>query len=166
MLEPRWVDFCDHAKQTNDLELSSEASLAPQQPLPSGTSSPTGIDSFKMAAKQFIEFYYNTFDTDRKTLANLYREQSMLTFESASVLGANAIVEKLAGLPFEKVKHQVSTLDAQPTMTEGGIVILVTGQLLVDEEQRPMNYTQAFQLARDAQGQYFVYNDLFKLVYG
>ncbi|OAQ96703.1 hypothetical protein LLEC1_01786 [Akanthomyces lecanii] len=123
--------------------------------------------AFEDIAKQFIEFYYNQFDTDRKSLASLYREQSMLTFESASVLGANAIVEKLTSLPFEKVKHQVSTLDAQPSMVEGGVVILVTGQLLVDEEQRPMNYTQAFQLARDtANGQYFVFNDVFKLVYG
>jgi hypothetical protein len=29
-----------------------------------------------------------------------------------------------------------------------------------------MNYTQAFQLARDESGQYFVFNDIFKLVYG
>ncbi|CAM1502045.1 Fc.00g040290.m01.CDS01 [Cosmosporella sp. VM-42] len=123
-------------------------------------------NNFEDIAKQFIEFYYNQFDTDRKSLTSLYREQSMLTFESASVLGATAITEKLTSLPFEKVKHQVSTLDAQPTMVDGGIVILVTGQLLVDEEQRPMNYTQAFQLARDPNGQYFVFNDLFKLVYG
>lgn len=56
----------------------------------------------------------------------------MLTFESSSVLGVNPIVEKLTSLPFEKVKHQVSTLDAQPTV-EGGILILITGQLLVRE---------------------------------
>jgi len=123
-------------------------------------------NNFEDVAKQFIEFYYNQFDTDRKALQSLYREQSMLTFESASVLGAASIVEKLTTLPFEKVKHQVSTLDAQPTMVDGGIVILVTGQLLVDEEQRPMNYAQTFQLARDPSGQYFVFNDIFKLVYG
>lgn len=29
-----------------------------------------------------------------------------------------------------------------------------------------MNYTQAFQLAREPSGQYFVLNDIFKLVYG
>jgi hypothetical protein len=34
-------------------------------------------------------------------------------------------------LPFEKVKHQVSTLDAQPSGESGGILILVTGALLV-----------------------------------
>ncbi|KAF5638730.1 nuclear transport factor 2 [Fusarium sp. NRRL 52700] len=90
----------------------------------------------------------------------------MLTFESASVLGTQAITEKLAGLPFEKVKHQVSTLDAQPSNDQGGVIILITGALLVDEEQRPMNFSQSFQLARDAHGQYFVYNDIFKLVFG
>ncbi|EEY23205.1 nuclear transport factor 2 [Verticillium alfalfae VaMs.102] len=92
--------------------------------------------NFEEVAKQFVEFYYNQFDSDRKGLTSLYREQSMLTFESSSVLGATPITEKLSSLPFEKVKHQVSTLDSQPTV-EGGIIILITGQLLVDEEQRP-----------------------------
>ncbi|KAI1025932.1 hypothetical protein LB503_006905 [Fusarium chuoi] len=120
----------------------------------------------KKQTEQFVEFYYNTFDSDRKGLAALYRDHSMLTFESASVLGTQAITEKLAGLPFEKVKHQVSTLDAQPSNDQGGVIILITGALLVDEEQRPMNFSQSFQLARDANGQYFVYNDIFKLVFG
>lgn len=122
--------------------------------------------NFEEVAKQFIEFYYNTFDTDRKQLVPLYRENSMLTFESASSLGVSNIVEKLANLPFQKVKHAVSTLDSQPTLEGKGIMILVTGQLLVDEEQRPMNYSQAFQLVQDPQGQWFVYNDIFKLVFG
>jgi hypothetical protein len=75
------------------------------------------------------------------------RDNSMLTFESSSVGGAAGIVEKLSvrawfaetniiinkaqTLPFEKVKHQVSTLDAQPSGEHGGILILVTGALLV-----------------------------------
>jgi len=37
----------------------------------------------------------------------------------------------LKSLPFEKVKHAVSTLDAQPSGDHGGILILVTGALLV-----------------------------------
>ncbi|KAK7426710.1 Nuclear transport factor 2 [Neonectria magnoliae] len=124
------------------------------------------MGDFQAVATQFIELYYNQFDSDRKALAGLYRENSMLTFESSSVLGANAITEKLTSLPFEKVKHQVSTLDAQPSNEQGGIIILITGQLLVDEEQRPMNFSQSFQLTRDASGQYFVFNDIFKLIFG
>lgn len=59
------------------------------------------------------------------------RDQSMLTFESASVLGTSAIVEKLVSLPFKAVKHAVDTLDAQPTALEGGILVMVTGGLMV-----------------------------------
>ncbi|KAL5606288.1 hypothetical protein BROUX41_002703 [Berkeleyomyces rouxiae] len=121
--------------------------------------------NFEEVAKQFVKYYYDTFAEDRKKLTNLYRENSMLTFESASTLGAVSITEKLSGLPFHKVKHVVSTLDAQPTVQDG-VLVMVTGQLLVDEEQRPMNYTQTFQLMKDASGTYFVFNDIFKLVYG
>ncbi|KFY67620.1 hypothetical protein V496_01511 [Pseudogymnoascus sp. VKM F-4515 (FW-2607)] len=119
---------------------------------------------FAGIAKQFTDFYYNQFDADRSQLAPLYRDNSMLTFESAAVAGAGPIVEKLSSLPFAKVKHQVSTLDAQP-VEGGGIIILVTGALLVDEEQRPMNYSQCFQLLPDGAGSYFIFNDIFKLVF-
>ena len=34
-------------------------------------------------------------------------------------------------LPFEKVAHKVSTLDAQPSNETGGILVMVTGALLV-----------------------------------
>ncbi|KAH6678657.1 nuclear transport factor 2 [Halenospora varia] len=122
--------------------------------------------NFADVAKQFTEFYYNQFDADRTQLAPLYRDQSMLTFESASVAGAAGIVEKLSSLPFAKVKHAVSTLDAQPSGENGGILILVTGALLVDDEQRPMNYSQTFQLLPDGAGSFFIYNDIFKLVFG
>lgn len=36
----------------------------------------------------------------------------------------------------------------------------------IDEEQNPMNFSQTFQLQRDQAGNYYVYNDLFKLVFG
>lgn len=35
----------------------------------------------------------------------------------------------------------------------------------VDEEQRPMSYTQVFQLLPDGAGSYFIFNDVFKLIY-
>ncbi|PGG98822.1 nuclear transport factor 2 [Polytolypa hystricis UAMH7299] len=116
-------------------------------------------------AEQFVQFYYKTFDENRAALAALYRDQSMLTFETASVQGTAGILEKLTSLPFEKVVHQVSTLDAQPS-NNGAIIVMVTGGLLVDNEERPMNYTQTFQLMPDGSGSYFVYNDIFKLIYG
>ncbi|KAI4130341.1 MAG: hypothetical protein LQ338_001776 [Usnochroma carphineum] len=124
------------------------------------------MTDFNTVAQQFTQFYYTTFDENRSNLAALYREQSMLTFESDAVQGAAPIVEKLVSSSFQKIKHQVSTLDAQPSNSEGGIIVMVTGVLLVDEEERPMNYTQVFQLLPDGAGSYFVLNDMFKLIYG
>ena len=34
-------------------------------------------------------------------------------------------------LPFEKIVHRISTLDAQPSSEAGGILVMVTGALLV-----------------------------------
>ena len=70
----------------------------------------------------------------------------MLTFENAQFQGTANIVEKLTvrgpyhkmdttdrmqTLPFGKVQHRVSTKDAQPSHEKGGIVVMVTGALLV-----------------------------------
>ncbi|KKZ62640.1 hypothetical protein EMCG_03050 [[Emmonsia] crescens] len=118
---------------------------------------------YQNVAQEFVKIYYETFDKKRTELKALYRTNSMLTFETNCVEGVDAIDEQLVNLPFQKVKHQYSTVDAQPT-EEGGVVVLVTGALMVDDEQKPMNYTQVFHLRRDAIG-YYVYNDIFKLVY-
>ncbi|CAG8140695.1 unnamed protein product [Penicillium salamii] len=113
-------------------------------------------------AQQFVQFYNQTFDTNRKGLRSLYRDHSMLTFETSSIQGAKGIVEKLSSLPFKKVEHKVSSLDAQPS-DSGAIVILLTGTLLIDEESA-MNYTQLFELFPE-NGSYFVLNDIFRLIY-
>ncbi|KAJ5390673.1 Nuclear transport factor 2 [Penicillium cataractarum] len=118
---------------------------------------------FTSIAQQFVDFYYNTFDSNRGGLTGLYRDESMLTFETSSVQGAVAITEKLTGLPFQQVRHQLATLDAQPSGEN--IIVLVTGALLVDEEQKPMNYTQLFTLKPDGAGSFFVLNDVFRLIY-
>ncbi|TKX26363.1 hypothetical protein C1H76_1325 [Elsinoe australis] len=123
------------------------------------------MGDFQAIAQQFTEFYYKTFDTNREQLLPLYRDHSMLTFENAPTQGGAAIIEKLTSLPFSKVQHEVTSLDAQPSNENGGILVLVAGRLLVDEEQRPMSYTQAFQLLPDGQGSYYVFNDVFRLVY-
>jgi len=119
---------------------------------------------FQTIAQQFVKFYYEQFDTNRANLAALYRDHSMLTFENNPTQGTAAILEKLQNLPFQQVQHQIVTLDAQPSSEEGGILVLVTGALMVEGSERPMSYTQAFQLRPEA-GSYYVFNDVFRLVY-
>jgi len=88
----------------------------------------------------------------------------MLTFESSQLQGARDIVEKLVSLPFQKVQHRVSTLDAQPASPNGDILVLVTGELLIDEETNPQRYSQCFHLLPDGNS-YYVFNDIFRLNY-
>ncbi|KAI9568979.1 nuclear transport factor 2 [Boletus coccyginus] len=116
-------------------------------------------------AKDFTTFYYSTFDSNRSQLAPLYRPDSMLTFEQAQFLGGSSIVAKLTSLPFTKVRHNVSTIDAQPSKFNGAIIVSVTGLLLVDEESNPLSFSQVFQLVPDS-GSYYVFNDIFRLNVG
>lgn len=118
----------------------------------------------------WVTYTYVTKLTDNVSLqiitnTNIQRDQSMLTFETSQVQGAKAIVEKLTALPFQKVGHRITTLDAQPASPNGDVLVLVTGDLLIDEEQNPQRYSQVFHLIPEA-GSYFVYNDIFRLNYG
>ena len=72
--------------------------------------------------------------------------------------------EQQQDLPFSQVEHQVATLDAQPSNTSGGILVIVSGALLVEAERRPMSYAQTFQLL-PKDGSYYIFNDVFRLVY-
>ncbi|AXA50992.1 nuclear transport factor [Malassezia restricta] len=119
----------------------------------------------EQVAQQFTDFYYSTFDTDRSQLGSLYRPHSMLTFEGAQTQGAQAIVEKLVSLPFQKVQHKVDTRDAQPTGDGNSLVVLVTGMLLVDDGQNPLKFSQLFTLVPEG-GSFYVFNDIFRLNYG
>ncbi|KAI5899292.1 nuclear transport factor 2 [Schizophyllum commune H4-8] len=116
--------------------------------------------------QQFVQFYYQTFDTDRAALQSLYRDSSMLTFEGAPIQGAAAIAAKLTSLPFSRVQHKITTLDAQPSSpTVQSILVNVTGMLIVDDSQNPLQFSQVFQLLPEA-GTYYVFNDIFRLNYG
>ncbi|KAH9948121.1 nuclear transport factor 2 [Amylocystis lapponica] len=117
-------------------------------------------------AKQFTDFYYTTFDTNRGGLQSLYRDVSMLSWEGSPILGAADISEKLTTLPFEKVQHKITTLDAQPSSPGvASMIVSVTGLLLVDDSTNPLQFSQVFQLIPDG-GSYYVYNDIFRLNYG
>ncbi|KAG2190670.1 hypothetical protein INT46_008260 [Mucor plumbeus] len=114
-------------------------------------------------ANQFINFYYQTFDSQRQNLAQLYRENSTLTFEGNSYRGQSDIAEKLVGLPFARIQHKISTFDSQTADPSGSnILVLVTGQLLIDDESNPQMFSQTFHLVPD-NGSYYVFNDVFRL---
>lgn len=74
------------------------------------------------------------------------------------------------GLPFSKVQHQVVTCDVQPSLAvqPNGIVVFISGNMLVDDNENPMKFSQVFHLLPDAgsPGNYWVHNDVFRLNIG
>ncbi|KAJ5643749.1 nuclear transport factor 2 [Penicillium longicatenatum] len=119
---------------------------------------------FESIAKTFVDYYYPTFDNNRSQLAGLYRDESMLTFERANVQGAAAIMEKFSTLGFNQVRHEVATVDSQPTAA-GGVLVIAVGALITDGEDRPQNFVQTFNLVPEGNGGFWVSNDVFRLIF-
>ena len=131
---------------------------------------------FSLPLQAFAQHYYQQFDSDRSQLGPLYNEtHSMLNFEHSTsrpgqFKGSQSIVEKLVSLPFQRVQHQVVPIDTQPT-PNGGVLVFVCGNLLIDSETQPQKFAQTFQLMpTDAvglpAGSYFIFNDVFRLNVG
>eukprot|EP01089_Gocevia_fonbrunei_P009439 TRINITY_DN2173_c0_g1_i1.p1 TRINITY_DN2173_c0_g1~~TRINITY_DN2173_c0_g1_i1.p1 ORF type:complete len:125 (+),score=14.94 TRINITY_DN2173_c0_g1_i1:102-476(+) len=116
-------------------------------------------------ASAFVTHYYTHFDGDRSQLANLYQDNSMVTFEKEKCQGRQNIVTKFANLQFKSIQHQVASIDCQPT-SGNGILVFVTGNLAVDGGAQPLKFSQVFNLQANANGQgYYVHNDIFRLLY-
>ncbi|MBA0682440.1 hypothetical protein Goari_024162 [Gossypium aridum] len=113
-------------------------------------------------AKAFVEHYYSTFDANRAGLANLYQEGSMLTFEGQKIQGSQSIVAKLTSLPFQQCKHNITTVDCQPSGS-GGMLVFVSGNLQLAGEQHALKFSQMFHLMPTPQGSFYVLNDIFRL---
>ncbi|CBY22666.1 unnamed protein product [Oikopleura dioica] len=120
--------------------------------------------AFQEMGKAFVGFYYPAFAEDRAKLADVYTDQSCMTFEGAQFQGKQPIVDKLTSLPFKKVNHQITTVDSQPIIgvdDNQACCVMVTGQLKTDDDP-PHSFHQTFVL-RPANGSFVVANDIFRL---
>ncbi|CAH8320493.1 unnamed protein product [Eruca vesicaria subsp. sativa] len=116
-------------------------------------------------AKAFVEHYYSTFDNNRVGLGGLYQEASMLTFEGQKIQGVQGIVTKLTSLPFQQCKHNISTVDCQPSGPASAMLVFVSGNLQLAGEEHALKFSQMFHLMPTPQGSFYVYNDIFRLNY-
>ena len=54
----------------------------------------------------------------------------LCTLQGQKIQGPAAITQKLTSLPFQQCQHRISSLDGQPSLSQG-ILIFVTGQIMV-----------------------------------
>lgn len=85
-------------------------------------------------------------------------------------MGTAAIAAKYVGMPFSKLQHQIVSIDCQPVMSTQpqGILVFVNGNMLIDDNENPMKFSQVFHLLPDAAqpGVHFVSSDVFRLNLG
>jgi len=120
---------------------------------------------FNEVGQQFVQHFYQTFDTNRQGLAQLYANESMMTFEGESFMGTEKIMAKLSNLKFGKIQHKLTKVDCQPNPFNGGVMIFVTGDLKVDDDDNVLKFAQVFHLAQ-ANGSWVIINDMFRLNIG
>ncbi|XP_039041070.1 nuclear transport factor 2A-like [Hibiscus syriacus] len=80
------------------------------------------------------------------------------------IQGSQNIVAKLTGLPFQQCKHNITTVDCQPSGA-GGVLVFVSGTLQLAGEQHALKFSQMFHLMPTPQGSFYVLNDIFRLNY-
>lgn len=123
--------------------------------------------SEQQLGEQFVQYFYSTFDTNRANLRQLYTPDSMLTYEDTTLSGVDAIMEKYANLKFNTCKHEVQSLNVQPTnaASQNGVVVFCNGKFFIDDSPNPLNFAQMFHLIK-ANNTYFIINELFRLNIG
>ncbi|GKE10360.1 nuclear transport factor 2 [Tanacetum coccineum] len=99
-------------------------------------------------SKAFVDHYYSTFDTNRASLSSLYQDSSMLTFEGEKIKGAVNIVNKLTSLPFQQCKHNITTVDCQPSGPAGGMLVFVSGTMQLAGEEHLLKFSQVCVIIR------------------
>merc|ERR1712176_1236099 len=97
--------------------------------------------------------------------APLYSDQSMMTFQGESVQGAQQIVQKLSSLPFQSVAHSIVKCDCQPSPSTSGILVFVTGTMVVNgNAAQQLKFAQTFHLIPAAPPLgWSIFNDIFRL---
>eukprot|EP01084_Bolivina_argentea_P034026 62940_1 len=113
--------------------------------------------------KSFVEHYYTTYCANRNGLSNLFKERSMMTYEGSQHQGTKSIMEKLSSLSFKTIKHDTKTMDVQPSGA-GGLIIVVTGDLFIDNSKNPIKFSEIFHLMKDNNA-FWIHNLVFRLNY-
>uniref|UniRef100_A0A8H7NF75 NTF2-related export protein n=1 Tax=Bionectria ochroleuca TaxID=29856 RepID=A0A8H7NF75_BIOOC len=119
----------------------------------------------------FIKQHYTPdFGCNRAAIQKYYHPQAMLTFEDENHVGSVAIQAKLTSLPFQEMRHDIknTNIRVQPSVTDGFVIVLITGHFEASELDRILGYSRVFQLKVPDTAQakdFLICNDIYLLSY-
>ena len=66
-----------------------------------------------------------------------------------------------------KLTHDAAsfTKDVQISVTSSALLIFITGRLKLGDDGNPLLFSHCFQLVATGPGQYYVHNEVFRLLY-
>lgn len=133
-------------------------------------------------AKQFTEFYYSMYnpkfdeelqfledDFNRKELASLYCDTSLVTYHNEEIMGTEKIMEYMLA---DKVKghyEQMTNVLAQPSVDDSVLIVVQGDSFFPSPEENPndektpkLHYTEIFLIAQDQEsGSFIIHNQVF-----
>eukprot|EP00922_Rhytidocystis_sp_ex-Travisia-forbesii_P029976 GHVS01043953.1.p1 GENE.GHVS01043953.1~~GHVS01043953.1.p1 ORF type:complete len:133 (+),score=23.65 GHVS01043953.1:145-543(+) len=125
------------------------------------TNDATELNSnFEVLGKQFAEQYFHTFTANRGSITAMFGTQSMLSWEGQQFQGAANVMKKISELP--TMTYKLASLDCQPTY-DNGILIVVAGDVKIDDNINSMKFMQVFVLRCTPAGSYYIFNTIFRL---
>eukprot|EP00483_Globobulimina_turgida_P008872 UN08890 len=83
----------------------------------------------------------------------------MMTYEGSQHKGQKSIMQKLTSLQFKTIKHETKTMDVQPSGA-GGLIIVVTGDLFIDESKNGIKFCEIFHLMKE-NNSFWIHNLVF-----
>ena len=104
---------------------------------------------------QFLQAFFG----QNVDIANFYGNDSILTFESETIIGKEDIVGKLKNLKVNTIPKNYSV---QPSVN--GILIYFSGMFQIAGEQNQMPFTRCIFLAQN-NGSYYIKNDIYKVTF-
>lgn len=116
-------------------------------------------------AANFVQFYFDKFNSERQDLNSFYGPDSYRTFETFQDHGSSAIMERLIAMPIKKINRRVSTFDVQPSGSDGSIICTITGELQIDDEPNLQRFTHVMLLSPVPGNSVLIRNEIFRLNY-
>lgn len=115
----------------------------------------------------FVKQYYQFFGSNRAQCAGIYRDNSLMTWSGEQMAGVASIMAKFAALPFTRAQFNPQEIQCQPIGgANNSVLVVVQGELFIEGERHNLAYNDVFHLTLDAAGQWYVANQMFRILGG
>ena len=120
--------------------------------------------AFQEVGTGFVGQYYQFFATERAALAGVYGPTSLMTWCGEQIQGVEAIMAKLATLPFQQAQFKLEETDCHPSVSNG-VLVVCQGEVMLPGESHSLRFNDVFHLSLE-EGRWMVTNQIFRILGG